>query len=327
MGLKAYLVRRFLYMIPVLFGVSLISFVVMHLAGDPLTMIRMAYPGRLPPETIEILKAYYGLDKPVHVQYLDWIWKVLHLDFGQSIYGGRPVNTIIGEWIWETIKLESASLVISLALSIVLVLYSVRKQYSKADMAATAFAIFGISIPVYWFGVLLILLFSFYLGWLPSGGAHGLTQPWPTPFGANWVMDEIAHMVLPCAILTLGNLALFMRLLRANMLEVLKKDFILAAWASGLSERTVMYRHALRNAISPLLTYVGLALGLMLTYAPVTETVFSWPGLGYRFYQAIQGLDFPVVMGITMIVTVMILLANMLLDIVYGIVDPRIRVD
>lgn len=326
MGLKTYLVRRILYMIPVLFGVSIVSFVMMHMAGDPTSLISMANPS-VTPETIKILKAYYGLDKPVLVQYATWVWNLLHLNLGQSLYGGRPVNIIIGSWIWETIKLEIVALVSSLAISIVLVLYSVRKQNSKADIAVTSFAIFGMSVPVYWFGVLLILLFSFYLGWLPPGGAHGYTEPWPTPFGTNWAIDEVVHLLLPASVLALGNLALFIRLLRTNMLEVLKQDFILSARASGLSERTVMYKHALRNAVSPVLTYVGLALGLMLTYAPLTETIFSWPGLGYKFYQATTVLDFPVVMGITMIVTVMMLLANLVFDLIYALIDPRIRID
>jgi ABC-type dipeptide/oligopeptide/nickel transport system permease component len=177
--------------------------------------------------------------------------------------------------------------------------------------------------PVFWLGIMLILLFSFELGWLPSSGSKGITFLW----GGNAILDHIAHLILPVAVLTYVSLATIVRLVRANMLEVLRQDYILAARASGLSENTVTYRYALRNAISPVVTIIGLSFGAALGGAPATETTFTWPGLGYAFAQAAQVLDIPLVQGITVVITIMVLIANLLTDLTYAFLDPRVRID
>lgn len=315
-----YIVRRLLYMIPVAVGISIISFITMYAAGDPINIIRLGRP-TVDKATIDALRAYYGLDKPIPLQYLTWLTNLLQLNFGKSLYGGQPVNLIIGNWFWETIKLSLISVLLAFAISIPIGIDSARKQYSKQDVVVTSISLFGVSMPTFWLGLILIIIFSFQLGWLPSGGAHGDPLMW----WGNPVLDEIAHLILPVTVLVYVGLAQNIRLIRANMLEVLRSDYVLAARASGLSERKVIYKYALRNAISPVITFLGISLGTIIAGAPMTEYVFNWPGLGRRFVDATTRLDFPIVMGITMIITVMALVANLIVDIAYVYVDPRIR--
>ncbi len=315
-----YIVRRLLYMIPVFLGISIISFFVMYAAGDPLDIIRLGRP-TLTREAIDALRRYYGLDQPIPIQYLNWLSNLLQGNFGKSLYGGRPVNLLIGSWVWETVKLQLISILLAFAISIPIGINSAKKQYSKQDIAVTSISLFGVSMPTFWLGLILIIAFSYRLGWLPSHGAYGDPYLWFN----NPILDEIAHLILPVTVLVYVLLAQNIRLIRANMLEILRSDYVLAARASGLSERKVIYKYALRNAIGPVITYIGVALGAIIAGAPMTEYVFSWPGLGRRFVDAAMKLDFPIVMGITMIVTVMTLLANLVIDICYVYIDPRIR--
>jgi len=315
-----YILRRLLYMIPLFIGISIISFFVMYAAGDPISIIRLGRP-TVTQETLDALRSYYGFDKPIPVQYLTWLSNLLQGNFGKSLYGGRPVNFLIGSWFWETVKLQLISVLLAFAISIPVGIMSAKKQYSKQDVAVTSVSLFGVSMPTFWLGIILIITFSFWLGWLPSSGAYGRPYLW----WGNPFLDAIAHLILPVTVLVYVMLAQNIRLIRANMLEVLRSDYVLAARASGLSERKVIYKHALRNAISPVITYLGIALGAMIAGAPMTEYVFNWPGLGRRFVDAAMGLDFPVVMGITMIVTAMTLVANLIIDISYVYIDPRVR--
>lgn len=292
----------------------------MYAAGDPIDIIRIGRP-TITPDVIESLKRYYGLDKPIPIQYLNWLSNILRLNFGKSLYGGRPVNFLIGSWLVETVKLQLISILLAFGIAIPIGINSAKKQYSKQDLAVTSIALFGVSMPTFWLGLILIIIFSFQLGWLPSAGSHGAPYLW----WGNPILDQIAHLILPVIVLVYVMLAQNIRLIRANMLEILRSDYILAARASGLSERKILYKYALRNAIGPTITYLGISLGLIVGGAPMTEYVFNWPGLGRRYVDAAMRLDFPVVMGITMIVTVMALLANLIIDICYVIIDPRIR--
>ena len=315
-----YIVRRLLYMIPVFLGISIISFFVMYAAGDPLNIIRLGRP-TVTQETIDALKVYYGLDKPIPIQYLNWLVNILQLDFGKSLYGGRSVNFLIGSWVWETVKLQLISILLAFAISIPIGIYSAKKQYSKQDIVVTSISLFGVSMPTFWFGLILIIIFSFTYGLLPSAGSRGAPYLW----WGNPILDEIAHLIMPVTVLVYVMLAQNIRLIRANMLEILRSDYILAARASGLSERKVIYKYALRNAIGPVITYLGISLGMIIAGAPMTEYVFNWPGLGRRYVDAAMRLDFPLVMGITMIITVMALIANLIIDICYVYIDPRIK--
>jgi ABC-type dipeptide/oligopeptide/nickel transport system permease component len=317
-----YIVRRLLYMIPVALGISIIAFITMYAAGDPISLIRAGKPN-VNQDTIDGLKAYYGLDKPIPVQYLSWLTNILQLNFGRSLYGGQPVNGIIGPKIWPTIELQIVSLLIAFAISIPIAVYSARKPYSKQDITVTSFSLFGVSMPTFWFGLLLIIIFSFTLGWLPSAGSQGAAG---FLWWGNSFLDQIAHLILPVTVLVYVSLAQNIRLIRANMLEVLRSDYILAARASGISERKVVYQYALRNAITPAVTFLGISLGTMIAGAPMTEYVFSWPGLGRQYVASTLNLDFPTVMAITMIITIMTLVANLVMDVLYVYIDPRVRI-
>ena len=317
-----YVVRRLLYMIPVALGISIIAFITMYAAGDPISLIKAGKPN-IDEATILSLKAYYGLDKPIPIQYISWLANIVQLDFGKSLYGGGPVNGIIIPKIWPTIELQIVSLLIAFAISIPIAVYSAKKPYSKQDIAVTSFSLFGVSMPTFWFGLLLIIIFSFNLGWLPSAGSIGAAG---FLWWGNSGLDAIAHLILPVIVLVYVSLAQNIRLIRANMLEVLRSDYILAARASGISERKVVYRYALRNAITPAVTFLGISLGGMIAGAPMTEYVFSWPGLGRQYVASTMGLDFPTVMGITMIITIMTLIANLVMDILYVYIDPRVRI-
>ena len=273
-----YIIRRLLYMIPVAVGISIIAFITMYAAGNPLDLIRIGKPN-IDQTTLNALSAYYGLDKPIPIQYLNWVNNILHLNFGKSLYGGQPVNTLIGPEILPTMELQIISLLIAFAISIPIAVHSARKPYSKQDLTVTSFSLFGVSMPTFWFGLLLIIVFSFDLGWLPSAGAKGAAFLW----WGNPVLDVIAHFIMPVIVLVYVSLAQNIRLIRANMLEVLRSDYILAARASGISDRKVVYRYALRNAVTPAVTFLAIALGGMLAGAPMTEYVFSWPGLGRQY--------------------------------------------
>jgi peptide/nickel transport system permease protein len=319
-ALFRYIVRRLLYMIPVAIGVSIITFVTMYAAGDPINLISL---GRNLNELTKAgLRTYYGLDNPVPIQYLHWLANILQLNFGKSFTFGANVNTLIGNWILYTAELQILSLVIAFLIAIPIGVNSAKNQYSKRDLVITSVSLFGVSMPTFWFGAILIIVFSFTLGWLPSNGAIG---PSYALWWGNPILDHIAHLILPTLVLVYVTLAQNIRLIRANMMEVLRSDYILAARASGLSERKIIYRYALKNAITPTITFLGISLGGMIAGAPMLETVFNWPGLGRRYVLATSNMDFPVIMAITMIITVMTLIANLIIDIIYVYFDPRIR--
>ncbi|MBI2183477.1 MAG: ABC transporter permease [Thaumarchaeota archaeon] len=316
-----YVLRRLIFMIPVFLAVSSITYLIGNASGDPIVILKIGNP-RVTPETLEVIRAYYDLDKPVYVRYFLWLGKFFQGDLGRSFAGGS-VNEVIGAWTWTTLKLQVTAIVLSVLIGIPIGVFSARRQYSKADIGITTAAIFGVSMPTFWFGLVLIIVFSSNLQWLPSAGAKGLTYYWwGDPF-----LDEIAHMILPTIVLTYVSLALIVRLVRANMLEVIRQDFVLAAKASGLPDRITIYKHALKNAISPVMTYIGISFGLALGGAPLTETVFSWPGLGFKFVEAALELNLPVVQGITVIIAVMVMFANLITDLAYGVLDPRVRIE
>ena len=319
-SMTRYIIRRLLYMIPVAIGISILSFITMYAAGDPINIIKLGR-ANIDEVTLNSLRVYYGLDKPIPVQYINWLNNIIHLDFGKSLYGGRPVNLLIGNWLWETAKLQLLSLFLSIAIAIPIAINAAKKPYSKGDLFVTSISVFGVSMPTFWLGLILIIVFSYSMGLLPSEGARGAPYLW----WGNPVLDEIAHLIMPTLVLVYIQLAQNIKLIRANMLEVLRSDYILAARASGISERKIVYKYALRNAITPVITFLGISLGAIIAGAPMTEYVFNWPGLGRRFVEAASRLDFPVIMGITMIITVMTLLANLLVDVSYVYLDPRVR--
>ena len=324
MRLYKYIIRRLLYLIPLFIGISIIIFVLTRLAGDPVALMT-AFNPRISQAQRDMLRQFFGLAGNPVDQYVHWIIQFLQGNFGYSIYSSTNVNTIIGWYAWNTLELQILALLISLAISIPVGIMSARKQYSKTDMSVTTISLLGISFPVFFLGILGILVFSFYLGWLPYGGY--VSSGAMGYFFNSYFLDHLVHLIMPLAILSVADVATVVLLVRSSMLEVLRQDYILAAMASGLSERSVVYKHALRNVLIPVVTYVGLYIGGMLAGAPITETVFNWPGLGRLYVQAVNILDFPIIQAVTMLITLMTLAANLLTDILYAYIDPRIRLD
>lgn len=321
-----YIIRRIIYLIPLFFGILIIVFTASRIAGDPVRLMTVQNP-HITAEGRQNLSEYYGLDKPLYYQFFMFLSELFQGNLGNSyaLRGGIAVTTLIGDYAWLTFELQLAALFLSLLIAIPIGIISAKRQYSKLDVSVTTTSILGTCIPVFYMGIIAIIIFAYFLGWFPAFGAHSLS-PERYPFG-SYELDGLWHMALPTAVLTFATLAPIVLLVRSSMLEVLRQDYILAARASGLSERRVIYKHALRNALIPVVTYVGLYFGAMLAGAPVTETVFNWPGVGRLFVEATTKLDFPVIIGITVFITLMTLIANLITDITYGYIDPRIRLE
>lgn len=321
-----YIVRRLLYLVPLFFGILIIVFAASRIAGDPIALMTHQNP-HITAEARLRLTEYYGLDKPIYEQFFIFVLQLFQGNLGNSyaIRGGTAVSTLISDYAWLTFELQLSALILSLLIAIPVGIISAKRQYSKLDVTVTTTSLLGTCIPIFYMGIIAIIIFSFFLGWFPAGGANSILVE-RYPFG-SLLIDSLWHMVLPTAVLTFAILAPVVLLVRSSMLEVLRQDYILAARASGLSERTVVYKHALRNALIPVVTYVGLFFGGMLAGAPITEKVFNWPGVGRLFVEATTKLDFPVIMGVTVFITIMTLIANLVTDITYGYIDPRIRLE
>lgn len=319
-SLLSYLVRRILFAIPVFLTVSVITFVITQAIVDPVAVVRLGIKNATP-QQIAALKAYFHVNDPVYVRYFYWLSGFLRGDLGRSLYTGT-VSARVVPWIWTTLELQIPALFLSLGIGIPVGIYSAKHQYSKGDVAVTSTAIFGVSMPTFWLGIMLIILFALDLHWLPSFGALSITGQYIL---GSVYLDALVHLILPLTVLTFVSLAGIVRLVRANMLDALRQDYVLAARASGVAESRVTYRHALKNAITPVVTVVGLSFGTLLAGAPGLETTFSWPGLGFAFVQAANNLDLPIIQAITMIITVMVLVANVGTDLVYAYLDPRVR--
>ncbi len=327
MSLTKYLIRRALYLVPVFFGITFLVFSIERLAGDPVKLLT-AGQTRVTEQERQLLRQYFGLDKPLYAQYFLWLSELStgNLGYAYTTGGGAPVSTLIGQRAVATLELQLLGLAFSLLIAIPIGVMSAKKRYSKLDLAITNTALIGTSIPIFFLGIIVILVFSAKTGGLlPYGGLQSIS-PSQYPFG-NAIIDQLWHLVLPTSVYTFAILAPVVLLVRSSMLEVLRQDFILAARASGLKERTVVYKHGLRNALLPVSTYVGLYFGGLLTGAPITETVFNWPGVGRLFVDAINTLDFPVIQGVVVIITLMTLVANLITDISYAYIDPRIRIE
>jgi len=321
-SILSYLVRRILFAIPVFLVVSVVTFLITNTVMDPVAIVRLGIKNMTPQMAAE-LRTYFHLDQPVYIRYFYWLADFVRGNWGQSLYSGTVSSKVV-PWIWTTLELQIPALLLSLGIGIPVGIYSAKRQYSKSDVAVTTTAIFGVSMPTFWIGIMLIILFASTLHWLPAYGA--LTDINTQPYiGGNIVFDALAHLVLPLFVLTFVSLAAIVRLVRANMLDALRQDYVLAARASGVPESRVTYRHALKNAITPVVTVVGLSFGTLLAGAPGLETTFSWPGLGYEFVQVANTLDLPVIQAITMIITIMVLVANVGTDLVYAYMDPRVR--
>jgi len=321
----SFIVKRLLFMIPLLIGITIICFVVMHLApGSPTDMETQMNP-RVSVEMKERLRAMYDLDKPLHQQYLIWVKKLLVLDLGTSFSSDhRPVADKILERLPITITLNILSLFLILLIAIPIGVLSAVHQNSFFDRITSVFVFTGFAMPTFWLALLCMILFGVQLGWLPISGLRSLNYEY-LPAGKAF-LDLIKHLIMPVLLSASGGLAGFSRYMRANMLEVIRQDYITTARAKGLPEWVVIYKHALRNALLPLVTILGLSVPGLIGGSVIFETIFAIPGMGQLFYMAVMARDYPTVMGILFIGAVLTLLGNLLADISYALVDPRIRV-
>lgn len=312
-------------MLPLLVGITIICFAVMHLApGSPTDMETQMNP-RVSAEMRERLRAMYDLDKPLPVQYLLWVKKLLRLDLGTSFSPDhRPVAEKILERLPVTVTLNIASLLLVVIIAIPMGILSAVHHNSPFDKITSVFVFTGFAMPTFWLALLLMILFGVQLGWLPISGLRSLNYEY-LPTGEKF-LDLIRHLIMPVLLSAFGGLAGFSRYMRANMLEVIRQDYITTARAKGLPKRIVIYKHALRNALLPLITILGLSVPGLIGGSVIFETIFAIPGMGQLFYMAVMSRDYPTVMGILFIGAMLTLLGNLLADISYALVDPRIRV-
>jgi peptide/nickel transport system permease protein len=313
--MNAFVIRRLLGAIPLLLGVSILSFIFMQLApGGPDTLL--AKNGRMSQTQLAAIRKNLGLDEPMLVQLWTWIKNLAQGDLGTSFSQQRPVRDVIFEVFPNTLYLMTAALVLSLLIAVLFGIGAAINQYGWFDNITSFLAYFGLSMPVFWIGLMLQILFAVKLGWLPSAAMHS-----PTGGGA---VDLIRHMILPALTLAIGSVGSWSRYLRASTLEVLGQDYVRTARAKGLRETVVMTRHVLRNAMVPFLTVVAIDIPLYLTGAVVTETVFSWPGMGRLFFDSLGKRDYPVLMGVLLLGAVLIVLGNLIADVLYAVLDPRV---
>jgi peptide/nickel transport system permease protein len=277
------------------------------------------------PDAVNAIRERLGLNQPIIIQYSVWVQNLLRGDLGYSFIFRQPVIELIGSRVWHTVELVLVTQIVALVLAIFLGATSAVKKYSLVDAASSVGAVIGYSLPNFWIGLIMIIIFSLWFNWLPVGGVQTLGKAFTSLFDA-WT-DHLWHLILPVCVLGFERLARLFRLVRSSMLEVLRKDYIMTARAKGLKERVVVYKHALRNALLPVLTYVGYSMGYILGGTIVIETVFSWPGLGQFIVEIAQMRDFPSLMGISMFIAIMVLFASLCTDIAYHLVDPRIRYD
>ncbi len=311
-------------MIPILFGITLICFIVINLApGSPATFQEEFSP-KASPEAVEALKKLYGLDKPIHERYLNWLKMVVTLDLGKSFVDGRKVKDKIKERLPITVTLNLLSLLLIFIVAIPIGVYSAMKPGSVFDRALTVFVFTGFSVPTFWLALLAMIVFGVNLGWLPISGIQSIGAE-AMPFHER-LIDWIKHLILPVTIMSFAGLAGMSRYTRSSMLEVLRQDYIRTARAKGLPERVIIIRHALRNALLPVVTLLGLAIPGLIGGSVIFESIFSIPGMGQLFYSSAMARDYPTIMGILLISALLTLIGNLIADIAYFLVDPRIRV-
>lgn len=312
-----YILKRILIAIPVLIGITIIDYAIMCLAGSPLEMLQGP---RVSEAAVEARKIALGLDQPIYVQYFVWLGQLLRGNMGYSIKSYQSVAEMIGSHLGPTLLLMGVSMLVSLIISIPTGIYSAIKQYSKGDYAVVTMSFLGSSIPSFFLSLLLIYIFTVKLGWLPSSGMTTLGTD-----GGFW--DVAKHMIMPVAVLAFSMAGSNIRYIRSSMLEILQQDYLRTARAKGIGHNKVIYKHALRNALVPIVTVIGMQIPTLFGGAVIIEQIFSWPGLGLLTMTAISNRDYPVIMGVCLLSAVVVLVANLVTDIMYALVDPTIQLD
>lgn len=310
-----YILKRILIAIPVLIGITLIDYAIMCLAGSPLEMLKGP---RISDAALQAKEIAAGLDKPLIVQYFVWLWQLLQGNLGYSMKSYEPVSAMIGSHIGPTLLLMGASLILSLLIAVPTGIYSAVKQYSKGDYAVVTASFIGSSIPSFFLALILIYIFTVKLGVLPSSGMNTLGMDGGVP-------DTVRHMVMPIIVLAVSLAGSNIRYIRSSFLEILQQDYLRTAKAKGIGYKRVIWKHAMRNALLPIVTVIGMQIPMLFGGAVIIEQVFSWPGLGLMTMTAIMGRDYPVIMGVCLLSAVVVLISNLITDILYALVDPTIQ--
>ena len=320
-----YLFHRLIVLITLLLGITVITFSVIHLAPGRPTDLEAQFNPKVSLEARERITHLYGLDRPLHVQYFDWLRRFLRLDFGESFMDSRPVINKIGERIPVTVGINLASIIMILLIGIPIGVSSAVKEGSFYDRFMTVFVFIGFAMPTFWLSLILMDMVGVRWGALPISGIKSLEFD---KFGLfEKIIDILKHLVLPVFVSSFGGLAGISRYMRSNMVHVLKQDYVRTARAKGLAEKDVIYKHGLRNALLPVVTILGLAIPGLIGGSVIFESIFGIPGMGRLFYDSVMARDYPVIMGILVIGAVLTLLGNLLADISYAAVDPRIKLE
>ncbi|MGG1675482.1 ABC transporter permease [Neobacillus sp. NRS-1170] len=311
-----YIIRRLLIAIPVLFGVTIVNFIIINMApGNP---VDMYVDPNTSQELLNLRKEQLGLNDPLWVQFFHWLGNLVQGNLGYSFSTYEPVSKVILERIGPTFQLTFLALIVGLIIALPIGIMSAVKQYSKLDYLATGTSFFGISIPHFFLGLGLIYIFAVQLQWLPAGGMSTLGSE-------DDFFDKIKHLILPVMVLAVGIAGQYVRYVRASLLEVLGQDYLRTARAKGLKEIVITNKHALKNALIPIITIIGLEIPFLLGGAVITEQVFQWPGMGQLTIQSIMSRDYPTLMALNLLTAFMVLFANLFTDILYSFVDPRIK--
>jgi len=311
-------------MIPLIFGITLITFIVIHLAPGSPVEVQTEMSLKVSAQAKENLKKLYGLDKPLHIQYVDWLKRFMKLDFGKSFVDGRKVIDKIIERIPITLTINILSLILIFLVAIPVGILSATRQYSLFDKLSTVFVFVGFSTPTFWLALLLMILFGVNMGILPISGIQSIDVSEMGPF--DRLIDWIKHLIMPVGVSAFGGIAGLSRYSRSSMLEVIRQDYIKTAKAKGLPESVVVFRHAFRNALMPIVTILGLSVPGLIGGGVIFETIFAIPGMGQLFYSSTMSRDYPTIMGILVIGAILTLFGNLIADISYAMVDPRVRV-
>lgn len=315
--MQRYLIGRLAHALIVLVVVSVATFFIIHLApGGPAIL----YDPDLTAEEVEIIRHNLGLDQPIHVQYLKWVGQILRGNLGRSFIDGQPVLSLIWSRLPATLLLAASTLVVAVVGGIVLGTLCAIRAYSWLDSLVSVMSFIAVAIPSFWQGIVLILIFSVWLRLLPSAGMYTIGSGFS-------IGDRLSHLLMPTLILGTFTMAMILRYTRTSLMEVLREEYITTARSKGLAERLVIYRHALRNALLPVVTAIGLMLPPLIGGSAIVETIFAWPGIGRLAVDSALGRNYPVIMGITVIISVVVVIVNLLVDILYAYIDPRIRLD
>ncbi len=322
--MSLYILKRLASMVPLIFGITLITFIVIHLAPGGPVEVEAQMSLKSSAEARENLKKLYGLDKPLHVQYIEWLKRFVKLDFGTSFVDGKKVADKIGERIPVTLKINILSLILIMIIAIPVGILSAVKQYSLFDKLTTLFVFLCFSTPAFWLALIMMIVFGVTLGLLPISGIQSIDVS-----GMSFlerVIDQARHLILPVLLSAFGGIAGFSRYSRSSMLEVIRQDYIRTARAKGLKESEIIITHALRNALMPIVTILGLAVPGLIGGSVIFESIFAIPGMGQLFWMSTMSRDYPTIMGILVIGAILTLIGNLIADISYALVDPRIRV-